>query len=155
MKKITSKLLVMVMVLTMAFGLAACGGDKKSTTTSGTGGDSSSSTSSTYNSVEEYVNSAEVQSALKTLEQQQSGNGMNIKVTAEGDKMIYTFKYENTEKTDGMAEALEAAIETQDATFQNTADQIKKYVNVDTATVVIKYIDSKDEMIFTKEYTSK
>lgn len=43
----------------------------------------------------------------------------------------------------------------QDSTFQATADGIKSAVGVDTASVVIEYIDCNGEMIYSKEYTAK
>lgn len=179
MKRLTSKLVVLMMVLTMAFSLAACGSkddaSNSSTTNDNATNDnvtneattndssqsqssadkSSSSSSSSYSSVEEYVNSPEIQNALSTLEKQLEGSGMNIKITADGNKMIYTYTYENQEKVDGLAESLEQALSAQDATFQATAEQIKEAVGVDSASVVIEYVDSKGEMIYSKEYTSK
>lgn len=178
MKKLTSKLVVLMMVLAMAFGMVACGSkddasnssitndnatneatttDEAAATDEATATESSdsSSSSSSYNSVEEYVNSPTIKNALSTLEKQLEGSGMNIKIKADGNKMIYTYTYENTEKVDGMAESLEQALSAQDATFQATADQIKQAVKVDSASVVIEYVDSKGEMIYSKEYTSK
>lgn len=166
MKKITSKLLLLMMVLVMAFGLAACGSDdKKETTTSGTttGGTSqtqapttgSKSSGKMYSSISDYLNDATVKEALSTMEKSVSGSGMNIKVTSEDDKLIYTFTYEKLEKTDEMAKQLEEGIKAQDATFQSTANQVKQYVDVDSATVVIKYVDSKGEEIYSKEYVSE
>lgn len=178
MKKCTSKLLALMLVLVMAFALTACG-DKKdasegsatadvTATDDATATDAaetdaaeteeptkSGSSSSSYSSVEEYVNSPEVQNSLSALETQLKGSGMSIKVSADGNKLIYTYKYENTEKKDGMAESLEKALSAQDATFQATANQIKSTVKVDSASVVIEYIDSKDEMIYTKEYKAE
>lgn len=173
MKKCTSKLLALMLVLVMAFALTACG-DKKdasegsatadvTATDDATATDAaeteeptkSGSSSSSYSSVEEYVNSPEVQNSLSALETQLKGSGMSIKVSADGNKLIYTYKYENTEKKDGMAESLEKALSAQDATFQATANQIKSTVKVDSASVVIEYIDSKDEMIYTKEYMAE
>lgn len=168
MKKITSKLLLLMMVLVMAFGLAACGSDdKKETTTGGTSqtqapastsdadNKDSNSSGKMYSSISDYLNDATVKEALSTMEKSVSGSGMNIKVTAEGDKMIYTFTYEKLEKTDEMAKQLEEGIKAQDATFQSTANQVKQYVDVDSATVVIKYVDSKGEEIYSKEYKSE
>ena len=175
MKKLTSKLVVLMMVLAMAFGMVACGSKDdasnsstindsatneatatdEATATESSNSSNNSSSSSSYNSVEEYVNSPTIKNALSTLEKQLEGSGMNIKITADGNKMIYTYTYENTEKVDGMEESLEQALSAQDATFQATADQIKQAVNVDSASVVIEYVDSKGEMIYSKEYTSK
>lgn len=161
MKKITSKLLLLMMVLVMAFGLAACGSDdKKETTTSGTSqtqapASDSKDSSKPYSSISAYLEDDTVKQALSTLEKSLEGSGMNIKITAEGDKLVYTFAYEKLEKTDDMTKQLEEGIKAQDATFQSTANQVKQYVDVDTATVVIKYVDSKGEEIYSKEYVSE
>ena len=165
MKKITSKLLLLMMVLVMAFGLAACGSDDKKETTTGGSGTSQTQTqapaedkkdsSKMYSSISEYLNDATVKEALSTMEKTLDGSGMNLKVTGEDNKLIYTFTYEKIEKTDDMAAQLEEGIKAQDSTFQSTANQVKEYVDVDSAVVVIKYIDSKGEEIFSKEYTSE
>lgn len=186
MKKLTSKLVVLMMVMAMAFGLVACGSkddasdsstiNNSTTSDSATeepteapteeptaepteeaaGNESTNSQSSTsYSSVEEYVNSPVIQNALSSLEESLKGSGMNIKISAEGNKMIYTYTYEDIEKVDGMEKSLEKELSKQDDTFQSTANQIKAAVNVDEASVVIEYVDSKGEMIYSKEYTSK
>lgn len=162
MKKFTSKILLLVMVLAMSFGLAACGSDddkKTETATSGTnegsGTSADSSGSSSFDTIEDYLNSEDVKSALKTMEDALANSGMNLKVSADGNRMIYTYTYDKFEKSDDLVKSLETAMEAQDGTFQSTADQIKQQVNVDSATVVIEYVDSKGEMIYTKEYTSK
>lgn len=173
MKKLTSKLLVLVMVLAMAFSLSACGGDdsKVSTTDQGTTNEGTTNESTTnessqsdsgsdkksdgYSSLEDYVNSDEVQSAFSTLEKSLSGSGMSIKISAKDNMMIYTYTYDKTEKSDVLAEQLEKAMETQDATFQATADGIKKEVDVDSAIVRIEYIDCNGEEIYSKEYTAE
>lgn len=134
MKKLTTNFLLLVTILAMAFSLVACGGN---------------------NSVEDYVNSEEVQSQLSTLEKSLEGSGMNIKISAKDNKMIYTYTYDNMEKSDELAEQLEAAMQAQDSKFQATADGIKSEVGVDSASVVIEYIDKNGEMIYTKEYTAK
>lgn len=160
MKKFTSNFLLVVMVLAMTFSMAACGSktdDSKESTTNDSSqtSQSTSGKSSEYSSVEEYVNSDEIQNALSTLENSLKGSGMSIKISAEDNKMIYTYTYDSTEKADGMAEQLEKAMEAQDSTFQVTADGIKSAVGVDTASVVIEYIDCNGEMIYSKEYTAK
>ena len=136
MKKITSKLTLLLMVLAMTFGLVACGGKE-------------------FSSISDYLNSDQVKTQLDSVKKQVEGSGMKIDVTAEGDKMVYTYTYEKLEKTDGMAEQLESALKQQDSRFQNTCEEIKKYVDVDTAYVVIKYVDSKGTEIYSKEYSSK
>lgn len=133
MKKITSKLLLLMMVLVMTFGMTACG---KVT-------------------VSDYINSDEVKEAFSTLEKSLEGTGMSIKISAEDDKLIYTYTYDEIEKTDDMTAQLEQSISAQDATFQNTANEVKEYVSNDSVTVVIEYIDCNGDEIFSKEYVSE
>lgn len=134
MKKLTTNFLLLVTILAMTFGLVACGGN---------------------NSLEDYINSEEVQSQLSTLEKSLEGSGMNIKISAKDNKMVYTYTYENMEKSDKLTQQHEAAMQAQDSTFQATADKIKSEVGVDSASVVIEYVDKNGEMIYTKEYTAK
>ncbi len=135
MKKLGTKIIALAAVAVMSLSMMACGKE--------------------YKSVEDYVKSDEVQDVLSTLESQMQGTGMSIEITADGDKMVYTYTYDSIEKADGMAETLETAMESQDETFQSTADEIKELVDVKTATVVIEYVDCNGELIYSKEYTSK
>lgn len=135
MKKLGKKIIALAAVTVMGLSMIACG--KK------------------YKSVEAYVNSDEVQEVLDTLEGQMSGTGMSIEITAEGDKMVYTYTYDNVAKADGMAESLESAMKAEDDTFQSTADEIKKVVKAKNPSVVIKYVDMNGEEIYSKEYVAK
>ena len=135
MKKFASKLLVLVMVLTMGLGMVACG-------------------SKGYDTVADYINSDTVQKELETAKEAIEGSGMNLTITADGNKLVYTYKYDDVEKMDGMAEQLESAMSAQDSTFQNVADEMAKVVSASPVSVVIEYVDCNDEMIYSKEYTS-
>lgn len=170
MRKWTSKLLLLVMVLALAFSLAACGtkkGDNKETdqkenVTKQENQDEEQSKddkkgSSLYDSVADYVNSDAMQSALNSLKSSVQ-EGMNIDLVAEGDnKLVYIFTYETIAHTegDGMTEALESAIGAQDATFQQTANSVKPFVGSDEVIVEIRYVDMNGAVIFSKTYTSE
>lgn len=134
MKKCKTNFLVLVTILAMAFSLAACGGTK---------------------TVEDYVNSEEAQSQFSTLQKSLEGSGLSMKISAEGNKMIYTYTYESIEKSDDLVESLETAVAAQDSTFQATADGIKKEIDADSVSVVVEYVDCNGEMIYSKEYTAK
>ena len=191
MKKITSKLLILMMILVMTFGLAACGSgkdDQKDDATSqaqatdnndGTSGtdttssaddsddetdgtdqapvtdNDDSSGSASYKTVSDYINADEVKDVFSALEKSLEGSGMSMKISAEDNKLIYTYTYDEIEKTDEMANQLEESVAAQDATFQNTANEIKGYVESDTVTVVIEYLDCNGEEIYSKEYVSE
>lgn len=133
MKKLGKKIIALVAVTVMGLSMIACG--KK------------------YKSVEAYVNSDEVQDVLKSLEGQMSG--LNIDITADGDKMVYTYTYEDLEKQDGMAEAIESEMEKEASTFQDTANEIKKVVDAKNPSVVIEYVDKNGETIYSKEFVAE
>ncbi len=133
MKKLGKKIIALVAVAVMGLSMVACG----------------------KQSVKDYVESKEVQEVLKTMQSQLSGSGMALELSADGDKMVYTFKYDTLEKQDGMAEELESRMSAQDSTFQSTANELKKIVKVDKPSVVIEYVDCNGEMIYSKEYIAE
>ena len=59
MKKITSKLTLLLMVLAMTFGLVACGGKE-------------------FSSISDYLNSDQVKTQLDSVKKQVEGSGMKI-----------------------------------------------------------------------------
>ena len=199
MKKLTSRLLLLIMILAMTLSLTACGIRRRTSSTgttngnvtsensqsgsnnsqsgsgdsqsgsnnsqsgsgdsqSGQNGSQKSKGSALYDSVADYVNSDAMQAALDSLKNTYSGTGMNIDMVAEGEnKLVYIFAYESIAHTegDGMAEALEAAMGTQDATFQQTANSIAPFVNNDEVIVEIRYIDMNGAVIYSKTYVSE
>ena len=192
MKKLSSKLLLLLLVLATTLSLVACGIRRRDSSTGTTNGnvtnensqsgansqsasndDGSQSTSNNsqseqsestkskgfalYNSVADYVNSDAMQAALDSMKSTYANDVMSIDMVAEGDnKLVYIFSYDTIAHTegDGMAEALEAAIGTQDATFQQTANSIKPFVNSDEVIVEIRYIDMNGAVIYSKTYVS-
>lgn len=175
MKKLTSKLLLLMMVLAMALSIAACGSknddsstkdSKKNSTEEDQSSDNEDEDSTDkedddstalYDSVADYVNSDEMQSALQTLKDSQA-EGIGIDIVAEDDnKMVYVFTYKTIAHTegDGMAEALEQAITAQDATFQQTANSVAPFVGGEQVTVEIRYVDMNGAVIFSKTYVSE
>lgn len=130
-------------------------GDKDEDTTQST--DKNKKGNALYNSVADYVNSDEIQSALNSLKGSLQ-EGMSIDIVAEGDnKLVYIFTYQTIAHTegDGMKEALENAIAAQDTTFQQTANSVKPFVNSDQVIVEIRYVDMNGAVIFSKSYTSE
>lgn len=108
-----------------------------------------------YDTMADYVNSSEVQDALNMSNSQLSGTGMKVDITAEGNKMVYTFTYESLTKQDGMAESVESAVKSQDSTFQGTANTLKVVVKEANPAIVIKYVDCNGEIIYEKEYAAE
>lgn len=134
MKKLGKKIIALAAVAVMGLSMIACG---------------------KYKSVEAYVKSDEVQEIIDSMESQATSMGMSFEVTADGDKMVYTYKYDDIEKQDGMAESLESAMNQQASTFQESANELKKVVSAKNPSVVIEYVDSKGELIYSKEFVAK
>lgn len=178
MKKLTSRLLLLIMILAMTLSLAACGirrrtgsiGTTNKNVTneisksesddsqSGQEGSQKSKGNALYDSVADYVNSDAMQAALDSLRNTYSRSGISIDMIAEEEnKLVYIFAYESIAHTegDGMTEALEAAMGTQDATFQQTANSIAPFVNNDEVIVEIRYVDMNGVVIYSKTYVSE
>ena len=185
MKKLTSRLLLLIMLLAVTLSLAACGIRKRIGSTGTTnrnvtneinqsGSDDSQSGSNDsqsghdsskeskenalYDSVADYVNSDAMQAALDSLKNTYAANGMNIDMIAEEEnKLVYIAAYETIAHTegDGMTEALEAAMGTKDAIFQQTANSIAPFVKNDEVIVEIRYVDMNGVVIYSKTYVSE
>ncbi len=165
MRKKVLKLAACTLVLAMALSLGACSADSKDKDDKKTTADDrktnndtddndadDSSTSGKFETMDEYVASEQVQSEMETLKASLEGQGMSIDMRGEGNKLIYSYKYDTLVKQDGMAETLESEAAKKESTFVQTAKLMKTVVSVDNPTVVIEYIDANGEMIFTKEY---
>ena len=138
MKKLVKKIVVLAAVAAMGLSMIACG--KK------------------FSSVADYVKSDEVKEVLTETRNMLEGTGMSIDIKADGDKMVYTYKYDSIEKadlSDAQISALESGVEAENDTFQDSADELKKLVKADSPSVVLEYVDANNEVIYSKEFTAK
>lgn len=135
MKKIASKVLMPVMMLVMVVGLVACGKQ--------------------YSSVSDYLNADEVKSQLSQAQKSLEGSGITVDVTADGDKMIYTYNCAKLKKSDELVTAMESQMAKADSTFQNAANEMKKFVDVENGQIEVTYKDSEGETICSKTYTAQ
>lgn len=102
-----------------------------------------------YASIADYVASDEVQKSIEIL----SGmEGLDIKIKADGNKMIYEYKYTTIEKQAGMEEALESVLEGQKNIFINAANELKNEVNVDNPVVTVTYLDKNNDLIYSQDF---
>lgn len=134
MGKTMSKCLLIIATVLMFCGLCACGGIKE------------------YATVSDYVNS--INRSDRSFGRELSEDDVEVRITAEGDVMVYTFRFDDMERSDELAEALEAELAKEDVTFQNVADEIVKFVDVTTGVVEIRYLDCNGELVYSKKYTS-
>ena len=103
-----------------------------------------------YSSIEEFVNSDIVQTQLEAMQPEELG----VDVLAEGNKLIYEFTYGPDVNTEGIADALSAALQEQASTFELVAQTLKAAVDVENPVVVVTYKDSQGNVIVSQEFTT-
>lgn len=171
MKKTLKLILSLGCAAVMALSLAACSSGSSDSSSSDSSSDSSSSSSEStpssssdsssstasgkYATVAEYVASDELQSQLSSLKESLASSGMDIDITGEENKLIYTYTYPEGTPTDGLADGLATAIEAQASTFKGVAASLKLVVDTDSPVVVVTYVTSDGTEIFTTEFTAE
>lgn len=114
-----------------------------------------------YASLKEYVESDEVQKVLETQMKQYEDMGMSMKISAEGNKLVYTYKYTDEQLIDDdytledAKEYFDTAIESQKSTFTGICAQLPLYIDVENPVVVLRYYDLDDTLIWEKEFTAE
>lgn len=178
MKKNLFRLMACVVAFAMVLSLAACSGDSKSSSSSKSessaassevasskaaeSSEASSEASSKaatgvrtekYASVEEFLADPAVKDQLETM-MSSLGDGMDITLTGEGDKLIYTFTF--SEEVD--IEATKAAMEEQmnsdtfATTFKGIAGTLPDAIDVTNPSVVVTYNAVDGTEIYSQEY---
>lgn len=108
-----------------------------------------------FDSVEEFAESDLIQDQLTGLKESLAEGGMDINITGEDNKLIYTFSYLEITKVDGMAEAIDQQLASQEDNFKAVAKSIKAAVEVENPVVVVTYVDANGDEILTKEYEAE
>lgn len=108
-----------------------------------------------FHSLEDFVNSDLVQSQLKSQLDALEGTGISGKVTAEGNKLFYTFTIENDSISSLISkDILDTGLETQADTFRGIASMLRAAVDVENPVVVIRYLDSFGNEITSREFSA-
>lgn len=108
-----------------------------------------------FSTMEEYVNSELVQSQLESMMSSMEGQGMKMAIKGDGNKLIYTYTYEDIEKDDSIVEALKSGLESEADTFKSVASSLGLAVDVENPVVVVEYIDMNGQMIYSQEFTAE
>lgn len=132
-KKVVLGIILALAMLTVC----ACGGGKK------------------YSSVVDFANSDEVQGEINDLKDSMADSGLDIVVSGEDNKLIYTYTYTEITNFDGLAEALEEGLDAEKDTFVNLANEIKEEVKEDNPVVVVEYVDANGELIYSAEFAAE
>lgn len=133
MKKTLTRILSIVMISALLLSLTACGGK--------------------FNSMKELADSKEIQDMVTSMSSSLD-EGMALAITGEDNKLIYTFTLPDELVVDGMAELLQSGVEAQASTFEDLAKEMQGKVNVENPVVVVTYVDSQGNEIYSQEFTA-
>lgn len=109
-----------------------------------------------FASVEEFAASEDIQNQIASMKEALNEAGIDIAVTGEGDKLVYTYTYQELTDEDGsLAESIKTQMDAQASTFTTVANTIKVAVDVENPVVVVRYLDANGEEIFSGEYPAE
>lgn len=109
-----------------------------------------------YTTLEDYYNDPAVQDALKSAFAAMAGDGMSADCDVKGNEFTVIIKIEDSSMiVDGLAEALDAALDAQGDTFKSQVKQFDDVIGQDGAcTVVMRYTDPDDNILAEKAFTA-
>ena len=109
-----------------------------------------------YTTLEDYYNDPAVQDALKSAFAALADEGMSADCDVKGNEFTVIIKIEDSSMiVDGLAEALDAALDAQGDTFKAQVKQFDDVIGQDGAcTVVMRYTDPDDNVLAEKSFTA-
>mgnify|MGYP004569547075 CR=1 FL=1 len=109
---------------------------------------------SKFNSLNEYLNDPEIKSGLQQLTAEFAESGIYVDVKAAGNKLIFTYTYDEVYGTDFDKAALEANLDNMSDFFQEIAKQMHEDVNINgKAQVEVIYKAYNGEVIASRVFT--
>lgn len=135
MKKFALSIVAVLLALTTVFGLTACGETPEQ-------------------KLKSYIESDTVQKQLDSMTSSFESM-LDIDVKAEGEKLVFDFTYKtqiDDSTLDLMKSQLETSFNSLSSTFESLANQIKKEVGIENATVVININNSDGKNIINLDY---
>ncbi|OUP12523.1 DUF4854 domain-containing protein [Anaeromassilibacillus sp. An200] len=133
MKKIIGILLAVCLV----FSCAACGGGEKKP----------------YASVEEFVQSEEVQQQVQKASEQYQADGLTITASADGDKLVFTYAVSTQIDAAATIPALEMEFDAQASSFTEVIQQMREQIDVENPSIVLRYVNADGSEILSREFT--
>lgn len=124
------KVLSMVLCVALCLSFAACGGKK---------------------TVESYING--IQDEIAQMEEQVKQQGMNLKVSARENTLVYTYQYtiDLGDASDQVAAGLEQSMDSLKSVFDGILQTLKKEIP-SAESVVVEYLDKDGKVLYSHEY---
>lgn len=135
MKKLALSIVAVLLALTTVFGLTACGETPEQ-------------------KLKSYIESDTVQKQLDSMTSSFESM-LDIDVKAENEKLVFDFTYKtqlDDSTLDLMKSQLETSFNSLSSTFESLANQIKKEVGIENATVVININNADGKNIISLDY---
>lgn len=170
MKKKLIRLFACALSAACLLSLAACGGEKKSdeskvnstpvssavqedNTPANTGADEDG----LFANIEALMASEEMKSELDSMLNSMKSDEMDVTVTGEGNKLVYTFTYKDVGDMDldELSAALDAATDTLSGTFETIASSLATTVKEADPTVVVIYNAPDGTGLYNHEFHAK
>ncbi len=107
-----------------------------------------------YASVEEYVNTEEFQAQMEEQLASMEQSGLNIEVTGEGNKLIYTYTFDESIDTTGVSDQLSSSLQEQASIFEMVANSLTMIVDVEDPVVEVTYKDSEGNVLASEEFSA-
>ena len=118
--------------------------------------DSDISLSGRFQTLEDFVNSDILQAQLEQQMETLEGTGLSAEVTADGNKLIYSFTIENESLSSLMDKNfLESGLDEQEDMYKGIAAMLPAAVDVEDPVVVVRYLDCDGNEITSREFPAE
>lgn len=176
MKNKLRKMLMLMCAMMLALALTACGGSKDpepaedNTTEEDAAADDDAAAEDDaaeddaaaeddtdalgrYSSIQEFIESDEMKSSLDSQIASLEGSGMEMEVTGEDNKLVYTFTITDPDLSALMdAAALETSLDEQASTFESVASILPLAIDVENPVVVVRYVGADGAELASREF---
>ena len=182
MKRRTLKLVACAAITALTLSVTACGGDDAKTADTAaveetaedtapeaeaepeveaepeaeTEDTADSSSAGEYTTLEDYYNDPSVKSVLDSMFESIAEEGMSASLEVKGNEFTVIIKIEDSSMVvEGLAEALDAALEAQADTFKEQVKEFDEVVEQEGAcTVIMRYTDPDGNVLAEKAFTA-
>ena len=131
------KIIGILLAVCLAFSCVACGGGEKKP----------------YASVEEFVQSEEVQQQVQQASEQYQADGLTITASADGDKLVFTYAVSTQIDAAATIPALEMEFDAQASSFTQVIQQMREQIDVENPSIVVRYVNADASEILSREFT--
>lgn len=102
-----------------------------------------------YATLDEFIESDEAKTIIEST-QKTAGDMLDFSLLAEGDNLVYQFKYTDMMEADGSY--FSDYLKSYESTYKSSAEYVANIVDVDDPHIVIRYLNIDDTLIYEAEF---